>query len=211
MNLDLSVWPLPRPVRSTPHRRHQISGLKLGRNSVRRFQETAERLHTRNRVPDADVIASTGRALIRQYHGFRRAPPISLRVRLLKALRAMAEEPGWKLEPHIHERVQLLCGYDTDVRRLIPDDVPVIGGLDDAMLIDMAWPSLHPEVADYLDFRRARAELASERGVDRHLPDFDREQWLMMRDEQCAWRHYVREHGLSHYTAPAGPALFHVF
>lgn len=210
MNLDPTLLPLPHPPRSTAHRRHQISGVKLGRRSVRRFQQVAERLHAGDRAPDADAIASTGRVLVRDFQGYHRAPPVSVRMRCLTALRTMAEEPGWTLDQQTREVVSLLSRYDTDVRRLIPDDVPVIGGLDDAILVDMAWPSLHAEVEDYLAFRQARHALAVERGGKDRVSGFDRWQWLRMLEDEALWRHHQREHGLAHYTTPPSPALFRV-
>jgi uncharacterized membrane protein YkvA (DUF1232 family) len=40
---------------------------------------------------------------------------------------------------------------------LIPNHIPVLGRLDDVLLLELAWPAIAAEIDDYLDFRDYRS------------------------------------------------------
>lgn len=206
MNLDPNALPLPRPSAVRFHRRRRIPGLFLAPTPLRRFAAAAESLHSASHLPDADAIASTARLLLARFPGFRHAPPVHLRLRCMTALRTMSREPDWSLDSSTVERIAAIQAYAACNERLVPDDVPVVGGLDDALLVDLAWPTLSAEITDYLDFRRARTEQARRLGIHPDRMRFTREDWLEVRMEEHAWRQHQRTQGLSHYTAnPVAP------
>lgn len=213
MNLNPATLPLPplaNRATSHPRRRHHIAGLELDNGALRRFQQVAESLQPDCPPPDADEIASAARNLAHAYRGLRRAPCIRLRLRCLAALRAMAGEPAWNLDGAKQQCIAAIAGYAANDERLVPDAVPVIGGLDEAILVDLAWPSLRFDLDDYLDFRRVRAEEAALRGLRPHGFDFDREQWLQSRFAMLAWQAHVRRCGRESYLGRPAPALFSI-
>jgi len=211
MNLNLQSMPLPRPSVSRYHRRCRIAGLQLGHASLQCFSAAVRHLAPGNECPDADTIVSTGRVLLSQFPGFHHAPPVQLRLRCLTAMNTMAREPHWTLRHSLGDRIAVIQDYAAGRNRLIPDRVPVIGGLDDAMLVDLAWPVLSAEIIDYMDFRRLRMQRAREVGVPPGKLRFSWEDWLRARHEEKAWHRHQRMHGLMHYSTDVSSPRFHVF
>lgn len=212
MNLNPTTLPLPLTCATTAHprRRHRVAGLDLDSLALRRFRRVAASLQPDGPVPDADGIASAARDLTRAFAGRHRAPCIQVRRRCLAALHAMSAEPAWELASDKRQRIVAIAGYATNQDRLVPDAVPVVGGLDEAILVDLAWPSLRLDLGDYLDFRRVRAEEAALRGLRPHEIDFDREQWLRSRFAMLAWQAHVRRCGRQSYLGRPAPALFKI-
>ncbi len=210
MYMNLAALPLP-PLSAEavgPRRRHRIAGLELANGALQRFQVVAASLQSESPAPDVDAIASAARSLTRQFHHVRRAPCIRLRMRCLRALRTMASESNWELEPAKRQQIRMIADYSANQDRLVPDAVPVIGGLDSAVLVDLAWPSLQFEVDDYLDFRRLRVEEAAMRGVHPGQMRFGKDDWLQARFAELAWYAHVRRRGQESYLGGAAPALF---
>lgn len=198
--LDTLSLPPSMPGRS---RRHRIAGRDPEPRSVDRFQSVARALASRGEVPALDGIASAARALSLQYGGAAPAPCIRQRRRCLQALRMLAREPGWELASDQRERIALLLDYACGDERLVPDAVPVVGGLDTALLVDLAWPALSVDAEDYFDFRRIRAEEALLRGQHPRAFPFGREDWLQAREAGLALLAHVRSRGSSSYV-PSG-------
>ena len=210
MKLDPNALPLPLPSAARQHRRHHIHGLFLAPTRLQHFTAAAERMHCMNHLPDADTIASTARLLLARFPGFRHAPPVQLRLRCIKALHTMSRESKWIPDASALDCISAIDAYAACNERLVPDDVPVVGGLDDALLVELAWPRLAAGIADYLDFRRARTEQARRLGIHSDRMRFTRRDWLDVRLEERAWRHHQRNHGLSHYTSDPVASRFRV-
>ena len=79
---------------------------------------------------------------------------INLRLARAESLRRMLDDPDWTLSANVVARGRKLLAYLRTLDDLIPDDVPVIGHLDDALLIELSWEEFAGEVQDYLDFCR---------------------------------------------------------
>ncbi len=214
MNTNLNIANLPLPTMSaassTPGRRHRVAGIELNNGSLRRFREVANSLQSETSLPDVDAMACAARKLTSQFSGMRRAPCIRLRLRALRALRAMSSEAAWELEPAKQRQIALIAHYAANEDRLVPDDVPVIGGLDDAVLVEMAWPSLQFDLGEYLDFRRLRAEEAALRGVNPHALRFDRGDWVEAKIAELAWQAHVRRRGCESYLDRQAPPMFQI-
>ena len=57
----------------------------------------------------------------------------------------------------LRARAVRLLDYLERADDLIPDGTPVIGHLDDALLVELAWPAFEDALGDYEDFRRYSA------------------------------------------------------
>lgn len=113
-------------------------------------------------------------------------------------LGSMLVDSEWDTEASMRTRAAKLLDYIDRDEDLIDDHTPLFGLLDDALLIDLAWPAFAPEVDDYLDFCAYRRE--------RHLSGVDpshRVAWLHDRIAEVeAWREQVarsREHYMRHW------------
>lgn len=92
---------------------------------------------------------------------------------------AMAGDEGWGLADEDRSRVVSALTYFSDPEDLIPDNVPVLGFLDDAIMIEVVQRVLNPEIEAYADFCRYRSEEAAARGAD--AAKLGREEWLEVR------------------------------
>jgi uncharacterized membrane protein YkvA (DUF1232 family) len=131
-----------------------------------------------------------------------------MRLRCLAALKAMSQDAGWALQEDRRQPISWIADYATGKHRLVPDHVPVIGGLDDAILVDIAWPSLSFELDDFLSFRRLRAKEAQLRGLHPRKFRFTREDWLQARAAEAALLQRARRRVGYCYSATPAPALF---
>ncbi|CAN5662304.1 hypothetical protein BH23PSE2_BH23PSE2_02380 [soil metagenome] len=210
MNLNPATLPLPptaSAARST-RRRRRIAGQTVSNAALSRFQRAAITLQPASPMPDLDAIASAARTLDHAFAGRQRAPCIRLRQRCLRALRAMASDPNWHLEAEKRRWIALIVDYAAHRDLLVPEDVPVIGGLDQAVLVDLAWPSLQFDLDDYRDFRRLRTEEAALRGERPNQFHFDRDDWLQARRAELALHAHVRRRGRESYLGGPATALF---
>lgn len=77
---------------------------------------------------------------------------IDERLQCLQDLRAMAADEAWDCDPALRRRLDRLFAYVDDGDDLIPDRVPLLGLLDDVLLIELAWPAFAAEAEDFRDF-----------------------------------------------------------
>jgi uncharacterized membrane protein YkvA (DUF1232 family) len=100
-----------------------------------------------------------------------RAAPSFVRERLdvLQLLIDMLEDQSWSLEGDHRIRVQNALAYFAEADDLIPDKIPGVGYIDDAIVIELVARELTAEIEAYktfLEFREARAD-ADDKTVDR--------------------------------------------
>ena len=74
------------------------------------------------------------------------------RLAAVENLIAMAGDEGWALSDDDRNRVVAALTYFADPEDLIPDNVPVLGFLDDAIMIELVERVLQPEIEAYADF-----------------------------------------------------------
>ncbi len=101
---------------------------------------------------------------------------VSSRLDSVENLIAMVRDVGWGLADEDRSRIVAALTYFADPEDLIPDNVPVLGFLDDAIMIEVVQRILAPEIEAYADFCAFREQEASRRGAD--MPTLDRAEWL---------------------------------
>jgi uncharacterized membrane protein YkvA (DUF1232 family) len=74
----------------------------------------------------------------------------------------MLKDRDWALENEDRDRVLEVLAYFADPKDIIPDELPGIGFLDDAIMIDLAAINLTPELEAYAEFCENREELAAQ-------------------------------------------------
>lgn len=100
-------------------------------------------------------------------------PPAFVTKRLdqLGPMLGMLEDKDWKLEGDDRKSVIDALAYFADPEDLIPDHTPVLGYVDDAIMIDLVAASLSAELEAYADFVAHREDLKAEPAAD--LPSLD--------------------------------------
>jgi uncharacterized membrane protein YkvA (DUF1232 family) len=128
------------------------------------------------------------------------------RLRRIEVLRAMLDDPAWDPEPGLCARLRKLFGYIDQDDDLIPDHEPVLGTLDDVVLIEFAWPAFVDEADEYRDFCAYRDEShpvgdgAAQRGA-----------WIRDRLAEIAlWRHHARVNASRYAQGRPPDDYFHV-
>jgi hypothetical protein len=213
MNLALADSTFPRGfldfLQVSQGRRHRVGTYEIERPRLERFN-----LALRELSPDAprltlDQIASAAqRALLRHADGSTPSFVVS-RMAALARLEAMVDDAGWTATTDVRRQVSVLQAYRHDEYDLIPDSEPVIGLLDDAVLVDVALQLLGSELADYEDFCRFRRVAAEFAGLPESGVALTRAHWL----EAMLQAHSSlgRQRGSPHRYAPDPRAsLFHI-
>jgi len=108
----------------------------------------------------------------------------------LDDLIAMVRDHAWALPPQDGERVLAALAYFCDPQDVIPDNVAVLGYLDDAIMIELSVRELKHELDAYDDFCDFRQQQAQRRGMQPET--VGRADWLEGRREELVDRMHQR-------------------
>lgn len=111
-------------------------------------------------------VADAAGALLARARGVTVPDFIADRLDLLDTLIAMLKDPAWAMPGEDQQRILGALAYFAEPKDLIPDHVPVLGFLDDAIAIELATRSLRHEIEAYDDFCEYRSAEARRRGLD---------------------------------------------
>ncbi len=78
------------------------------------------------------------------------------RIATLETIAQMVQDKDWVLPGSVRPRVLTALAYFLNPLDLIPDHIPALGFLDDAIMIELISQDLRHEVEGYQDFRRFR-------------------------------------------------------
>lgn len=181
MNTMLAATiPLPaildRPSSIGPGRRRCIDNFHLTAASVDRFNAVLARLGRRAAPLDCDRVATAAREL-RDAATAGEPACILQRMKRLEAAARMLDDTQWQPVDDAGSVAALMVHYANGHYQLLPNSLPTIGHLDDAIAVEAAWPSVQGEVAAFLDYCRVRSLEASLRGRDIGAFGFSRSDW----------------------------------
>ena len=88
------------------------------------------------------------------------------RIPVVETLIEMLVDEEWKLPRNDRERLLAVFMYFGDPEDILPDEIPVIGYLDDVIIIELVIRELHHVLEAYDDFRRYRTEFDASHGSD---------------------------------------------
>ena len=103
---------------------------------------------------------------------------IADRLLQLKILLEMLRDEEWNLTDFEHERIVSALAYFADPIDLIPDHIPGIGFLDDAMFVEIIIRELRAEIDAYnefCEFRSSEDKRLADAGLD---PGENRDEWI---------------------------------
>lgn len=115
-------------------------------------------------------------------------------------------DDGYGLPEDDRKRVLQCLAYFADPEDIIPDSVPVIGLLDDAIMIELCVRELRPEIDSYSDFVLFRNQEAARRGVDPATLKTERVEWLETRRVEA--HEGMRRRRRDGYSSGGGFSLF---
>ena len=113
---------------------------------------------------------------------------IEQRLASLEIMIRMLKDHQWRLPHNDATRVLNALAYFTEPEDLIPDHIPGLGFLDDAIMIELVGRELRHEIdayRDFCDFRRLRGP---NQGVKARTTDVTRDNWLETRRKELQAR-----------------------
>jgi uncharacterized membrane protein YkvA (DUF1232 family) len=122
---------------------------------------------------------------------------IASRLTKLEDVINMVRDEEWQLSDEERDRVLGALVYFCDPEDLIPDHVPGLGFLDDAIYVEIVLRELAAEIESYEEFctfRVAEEARRKEAGEDPHV---EREQWLADKRATLHARMRKRRRGIS--------------
>jgi uncharacterized membrane protein YkvA (DUF1232 family) len=132
---------------------------------------------TASRMAPEDIVATAEDLL--QDIGTTGTPGfIQQRIEKLRLLIRMMSDLDWRLPHQETTRVLNALAYFTEPDDLIPDHIPGLGFLDDAIMVELVVRELEHEIEAYRDFCEFRAQHSTS----------SREEWLAERRDELQSR-----------------------
>lgn len=207
------IDPLPQVLSgatpSRPNRRRRIGSFRLSTLDMERFNHLLSTL-AGDRIPlDCDQVVTAARLLADSCGS--QSLPTCIRQRLEQAdsLSSMLADHTWRPANDTVEPASAVLDYLNGHNDLIPDWIPQVGRLDDAIVIETAWPRLAGEVLSYQDFCRLRLIEAHLQQQDLEAFRFDRNDWEVARRAEAGLRAHQHRVRTSSYV-PAAAGIFRV-
>jgi len=124
----------------------------LGERDLKHFRRVmAKAIDVANPEKEREVTTAAAELLRRAREA---RPPDYVRERLdrLEQIVAMSYDDEWKIPDVVKRRILAALSYLTEPEDIIPDHVPGLGFLDDAIMIELVSHELRHELEGYADF-----------------------------------------------------------
>ncbi len=153
---------------------------------IRKAREAASGL-------DTEHIVANARKVLDHVYESGTSDFIRDRMHTLETLIGMVEDDGWGLADEDLTRAVNALAYFSESEDLIPDHIPGLGFLDDAIMIQMMANELKHEIQAYRDFIAYRDAEAVRPGNE--TAELNRADWLEERRQQLHLRMRRRRRG----------------
>lgn len=162
------------------------------------LDETAERLAD---LDDSELAQSARRLLEKARHSELSAS-VKKRLDDLGTLIAMLEDREWGLEGEDRERIRKVMSYFTNALDVIPDEIPGLGFVDDALMTELILRELREDLDAYRDFCGYRTQQEELRGKEAPVT---RDAWLAAKRRQMFLRIKRRRQERRRHGSRAAP------
>ena len=154
------------------------------------FKQAAERSKQAAKGKSSEEIVASAVAMLADAQKVHIPDFIRDRLLRLDDMIAMVRDEAWALPDEDQRRVLSALMYFCDPDDVIPDNVEVLGFLDDAVMIELSMRELKHELDAYDDFCDYRSHEAERRGVE--PSSLGRTDWLDGRREELIDRMHQR-------------------
>jgi uncharacterized membrane protein YkvA (DUF1232 family) len=152
--------------------------LEISDSELEHFRAVMSRARDRTDQRTPSEIGAAARAEVARLQSVPRSPFVARRIERVGRLVAMLEDPEWALPEPERQRVLDGLAYVAEADDLVPDNVPVLGLVDDAIMLELVLNELKHELDGYEDFDGYRRQQATHRDKPgRHRP-VTRDDWL---------------------------------
>ena len=130
------------------------------------FRSVMREARKKAKVQDEGTILAAARRLARQTSDLELPKFVTDRLESLDTLTRMLEDREWNMQGDHRARVLQALAYFAEPLDLIPDQIPGLGFLDDAIMVELVVQELRPELDAYEEFCAFRDKQRKERGED---------------------------------------------
>ncbi|MEM6899479.1 MAG: YkvA family protein [Pseudomonadota bacterium] len=131
----------------------------LNETDIAYFRERLGKSRKKRGVRDDGQVVEKAQGLIEEARNANAPNFVVERVGKLKTMLEMLTDHDWDLKGDEREHVFDMLAYFADPQDLIPDHIPGLGFIDDAIMIELVAMELEPEIEAYIDFCINREEL----------------------------------------------------
>lgn len=177
---------------------------ELSDADIAQFRDVMQRSWERCGELSREEVIQNARSLLVNVRASDTSDFIRQRINLLETMIGMVVDKGWDLDEEDAQRVLLALSYFSEPEDLIPDSIPALGFLDDAIMVELVARELQHDIEAYRDFVVFRAAESQRLGED--AMKLERSDWLEERRKQLHAR--MRRRRGSMGKQGAGLSLF---
>lgn len=155
---------------------------ELTRSDLEHFKAVLDRAREAASNLSIAEIVNNASAVLTKVNSADTSDFIRDRMSRLETLIGMVVDEGWGLEQEERDRIINALAYFSEADDLIPDHIPGLGFLDDAIVIEIVARELEHEIEAYRDFVVFRAAEACRLGED--AENLTKASWLEERRRQ---------------------------
>jgi uncharacterized membrane protein YkvA (DUF1232 family) len=141
--------------------------IELSDRDLKHFRRELRRARESVGIADDEEILGAAADLVGSLRRTELPDFVTARLEKLELLLAMMGDADWELDEQERSPVLSALAYLCDPEDIIPDNIPGIGLLDDAVMIELAFRELRHEIDAYEDFCRYRKSLPRKATVKR--------------------------------------------
>jgi uncharacterized membrane protein YkvA (DUF1232 family) len=134
--------------------------IALSDRDLRHFRRELKKARDSVQIADDEDILGAAADRVQAMRSAELPDFVRDRLEQLELLLAMVNDPDWPLDEDERDPVLSGLAYLCDPEDLIPDDIPGIGMLDDAVMIELVFRELRHELEAYTDYLAYRESMA---------------------------------------------------
>ncbi len=184
--------------------------IDLSENDLDHFRSAMRRAkELTNHLTPAQITGAAEKLLV-DSQGLQMPDFVSSRMARLGTLIAMVHDTAWGITDAERGEILSALTYFSDPNDAIPDTIPVLGFLDDAIMIELVVEELKHEIDAYDDFCAFRSQAATEHGAE-EASGLVRSDWLEQRQNELLDRMRTRRsRDNASYGGRGGFSLFSI-
>ena len=155
---------------------------ELSASDIDYFRDVMKRAQERSASLSREEIVQNARNLLVEVRTSDCSDFIRQQMNQLETMIGMIVDKGWGLPEQDANRVLQALSYFSEPEDLIPDNIPALGFLDDAIMVDLLARDLKYDIEAYRDFVVFRAAESNRIGDD--AMKLGKSEWLEERRRQ---------------------------